>query len=178
MADEFKKATQTPPEPPRFVAAWEIDMPALRDWLTEFYIVTVVQSGLLDPVYQQVVGQISFDSLPDPEATTIARAQATANEAWRELERFKNVVFGGSATISGTDTTASVAFDFELASTDYSVTVTPTNGSGSPSVDAFRIIVVTKGVGGLGFGVTGAPGVGNSVTYDYQVIGKVPDTTT
>lgn len=178
----FKKATQSPPEPPRFVGTWQIDMATMRDWLTEFYLVTVIQSGLLDPVYQQVEGEISFEKLPDPQATTTARAQATANAAWEAGEQFKidleadmkKFAFGGRFTISDGAASASPVFDQDIGTTDYFVTVTPSTATGAPANDAFRVIAVTRGTGGIGVSVAGAPGGGSSVTYDFIVIGKFP----
>lgn len=185
MADEieFKTATQTPPEPPRATGQDVPDQRALIDWMWEFFLATVVTSGLLDPVYQQTVGEISFEKMPDPQATTIARAQATANEVWTELEQLKTdlppllrkFAFGGSFTISGASTSGNPVFPADLGTTDYFSVVTPTGATGSPANDAFRIVVQTKGSGGIGVGVAGAPGVGNSVTYDYIVIGPFPD---
>lgn len=180
---KFKDSTQTPPSPPRLTGVAAQDTVALRDWLWQFYLATVVVSGLLDPVYQQIVGEISFDQLPDPEATTIARAQATANAAWTAGEQFKfdlqNLLsrwtFGGSFTIANGNTSAALAFPFEIGNTNYHAVVTPTGGSGAPANDAFRITTITKGTGGMGVGVAGAPGGGNSVTYDYIVVTAFPD---
>ncbi len=182
----FKQATQTPPEPPRLTGQAQNDLAALRDWLWQFYLSTVVQSGLLDPVYQQITGEVSFDQLPNPEATTVARAQLTANRAWEAGEQFKvdlkpilsRWTFGGSFTISGTDDEGNPVFDFDLETTDFFVTVTPTGATGTPANDAFRVIAITKGSGGLAVQVAGAPGVGNSVTYDFIVVGQLPDLNT
>ncbi len=184
MADDKLRAkvTQTPPAPPRLVNDWKVDMPAMRDWLAEFYLLTVVSSGLLDPVYQATQGNISFSALPDPEQTTVGRAQKTANLAWEAGEQFKEdleadikkFAFGGTFTITGAATSASPVFDQDLGTIEYFATATPSSGTGTPANDAFRVIAQTKGTGSIAFTVAGAPGVGNSVTYDYIVIGKFP----
>ncbi len=176
------QVTQTPAGPPRFMTDWKIDMPALRDWLAEFYLVTVVQSGLLDPVYQQTTGVIDFEHLPDPTNTTIARAQKTANLAWESGEQFKEdleaimkkFAFGGRFTISDGNVSGNPVFPNDVGTTNYFVTVTPSTAAGAPANDAFRIVATTRGTGGIGVSIAGAPGVGSSVTYDYIVIGVFP----
>lgn len=179
----FKKATQPPLEPPRLTGEPQTDLASLREWIWSFYLQTVIQSGLLDPIYQQVEGLISFDVLPDPQATTIARAQATANAAWTAGEQFKvdldfnlrQWIFGGTFTISGGATSASPVFANDIGTTDYRATATPTGSTGVVSNDAFRVVQQTKGTGGIAFSVAGAPGVGASVTYDYIVVAILPD---
>ena len=57
--------------------------------------------------------------------------------------------------------------------------ITPTGATGgSPSNDAFRVIQITKGSGGMAVFVAGAPGAGITVSYDYIVIGPNPNLTT
>lgn len=184
----FKKnASEIPLGPPRFIGDWTVDQKQLVNWLADFIKITVTQTGLLDPQYQQTVGTISFDKLPDPEATTIARAQATANKAWESGEQFKidleNALglfaFGGSFTIGPGTNQGNPIFKFDLKTTDYHAVVTPTGATGgSPSIDAFRIIQITKGSGGMAVFVAGAPGGGATVSYDYIVIGPNPNLTT
>lgn len=183
----FKKsAAEIPLGPPRTTGDPATDNKQIVSYLADFYRITVIQTGLLDPQYQQTVGEISFDKLPDPEATTIARAQATANKAWETVEQFKFdlenalglFVFGGSFTIGPGTNQGNPVFPFDLGTTGYHATVTPTGATGgSPSNDAFRIIQITKGSGGMAVFVAGAPGGGATVAYDYIVVGPRPDLT-
>lgn len=184
----FKKTSDDLPlGPPRFTGEWTTDQKQLANWIADFVRICVVETGLLDPQYQKLVGEISFDSLPDPEATTIARAQATANKAWEAGETFKADIetklklfaFGGSFNIVGTSNQGNPIFEFDLDTTAYHAVVTPTGATGgSPSNDAFRVIQITKGEGGMAVFVAGAPGLGITVSYDYLVIGPHPNLTT
>lgn len=184
----FKKTSDTIPlGPPRFTGDWATDQKQIANWIADFVRIAVSETGLLDPQYQKTVGQISFDNLPDPEATTIARAQATANKAWEAGETFKAdletalqlFAFGGSFTIKDTGNQGNPIFTYDLKTTDYHAVITPTGATGgSPSNDAFRVIQVTKGSGGMAVFVAGAPGAGITVSYDYIVIGPNPNLTT
>jgi hypothetical protein len=181
-----RTGNEIPLGPPRFTGDWKNDSRQMANWCADFIKVTISETGLLDPQYQQRVGEISFDKLPDPQATTIARAQATANKAWEEGEQFKvdleghldKWIFGGSFQItSGTDQ-GNPVFPLDLETTDYHAVVTPTGATGgSPSADAFRIIQITKGSGGMAVFVGGAPGGGATVSYDYIVIAPRPNLT-
>jgi hypothetical protein len=70
------------PPPPRLYGDWQIDWQTVNDYFTDFYNSAVVQSGLLDPAYQATAQTINPSSLPSPDNTTIATAQATANAAY------------------------------------------------------------------------------------------------
>ena len=70
----FKKTSDDLPlGPPRFTGDWTTDQKQISNWIADFVRICVVETGLLDPQYQKTVGEISFDKLPDPQATTIAR---------------------------------------------------------------------------------------------------------
>lgn len=184
----FKKTSDDLPlGPPRFTGDWQTDQKQISNWIADFVRICVVETGLLDPQYQKTVGEISFAKLPDPKATTIARAQATANKAWEAGETFKAdlentlklFAFGGSFTIGPLTNQGNPIFEFDLKTTNYHAVVTPTGATGgAPSNDAFRVIQITKGSGGMAVFVAGAPGGGATVSYDYIVIGPHPDLTT
>lgn len=183
----FKKTSDEQPlGPPRFTGDWQTDQKQMANWIADFVRICVVETGLLDPTYQKTIGEISFDKLPDPGATTIARAQATANAAWEAGETFKadletalkTFVFGGSFTITGAANQGNPVFTYDIGTTDYHAVVTPTGATGAPANDAFRVIQIGKGTGGIAVIVAGAPGVGNSVTYDYIIVGPTPNLTT
>lgn len=76
------------PTPPRATGDPATDMRAIMEWANAFYRALVVESGLLDPSFQQ--GEpppFDADNLPQPTSTSISRAQQTANAA---IEALKN----------------------------------------------------------------------------------------
>lgn len=174
MAFKPRDPTANIPSPPRLEGDWAKDAMALRDWLAQFFYAAVLQSGLLDPAYQASgADDIDENNLPDPAATTIARAQETANLAVHLIASTwaARLPARGTFTIEGTADAASVAFGKDIGTTDYDVLITPQTYEGSPSVDAFRIIKITNGTAGFAVEVTAAPGSGTSITFAYIVIG-------
>jgi hypothetical protein len=174
---EARSSVVVIPTPPRFTGQWEQDVKALQDWQQRFYIATVQESGLLDPSYQASGGEgIEADNLPDPTATTIARAQATANLAVTMVEALgelwgSRIIKTGNFTVENTSDLASVVFDVDLGHTDYRIMHAVETYAGAPSLDAFRVIAITKGTGGFTAEVTAAPGAGTSVTFAYTIVG-------
>lgn len=167
---EFKarETSKVPPPPARLTNNAEVDLLSFQQWMSEFYLTTVLETGLLDPTYQASGGDdIDVDNLPDPVATTIARAQATANLG---VELASRLVTMGRVTIEETEDTGSVTFDDELDDDDYYVLMVSSDYTGSPSVDGYRIIKQTRATTGFAFEVTAAPGAGTSITFDYFVM--------
>lgn len=166
--------SRIPPQPPRITGQYEQDSIRLRDWTASFYEVAVVESGLLDPGYQETVGLISFTSLPDPTQTTIARAQKTANLAWEALEQYKidsgvDAVRSGSFVIADAADTASVDLTPELSNANYNIVVSAVDRAGGPLIDSFTVVGVTKGVANFVVEVFAAPGAGKSVTFNWML---------
>lgn len=64
---------------------------SLIGWMNDFYRSTVTESGLLDPSYQATAGTFDPDALPDPENSSIAKAQQTANEAYALAQEAKTL---------------------------------------------------------------------------------------
>jgi hypothetical protein len=92
MADQ----TVVPPPPridfdPNDVASMAGAVRSLLGWVNDFYRSTVIESGLLDPDYQSTAGTFDPDSLPDPADSSIARAQQTANEAYKLAQEAKQL---------------------------------------------------------------------------------------
>jgi len=166
MADSFraKSSIATIPPPPRATGNAEVDARALTEWTNNFYTAAVIESGLLDPEYQASGSdEVDYSKLPDPTATTIARAQQVANTAIRRSA-------SGFFTISDTNSQATVEFDAPLEDENYHVTASPTAFTGSPAVGAFSIAAVSKSASGIGVALAAAPGAGTSVTFDFIVL--------
>lgn len=71
------------PTPPRPTGDTQKDIAALFAALNEQHKALVVESKLADPAFQGTAETIDTANLPDPANTSIATAQATANEALR-----------------------------------------------------------------------------------------------
>ncbi len=159
--------------PPRRSGNAETDAANMVDWLWTFYQATVNESGLLDPTFQASAGRIDPDNLPDPANTSIARAQATANDAYRtaiDAAGGKNRLYqSGTFTIQGATDSGSVVFDQQTADTNFTVIVTVSDSSGGPTVTSLQVVRVTKSTGGFAVLLFAAPGAGKSITFDYAV---------
>jgi hypothetical protein len=82
------KNTVVPPPPridfnPQDVSSMASAVQSLIAWMNDFYRATVVESGLLDPSFQSKAGTFDPNNLPDPTDSSIAKAQQTANEAYK-----------------------------------------------------------------------------------------------
>jgi hypothetical protein len=66
--------------PPRTTGKAEQDLPILIDWLWSAY--QVIQQSVAYINSQINTADISFANLPDPQTTTLAQAQQTANDAY------------------------------------------------------------------------------------------------
>lgn len=160
-----KSGVNSPPPPPRLTGTLSIDMVALREWVWQFYQATVIQSGLLDPAFQSDPGTFDPNNLPDPSNTSIARAQDTANHAFRDLPQLL-----GQATLSNTNNTITFTFTSAQANASYSVIVQPVGFTGSPNSGAFIVIEVSKTETAFTVTLDSSPGAGTSVTYDLILI--------
>lgn len=187
MADDFKprRTDVNIPNPPRQTGQTEQDMRSIIEFLTQFFRTTVLETGLLDPNYQASGADFEdLSQLPIPEATTIARAQKTANLIvklyWPEIQKAERqarqrVPYGGTLTISGADDTATTAFDAELPDANYRIALTCTGYTGNPATNSFIVIQVQKTAGGFAFETLAAPGAGATVVWDWLIVRPVDE---
>lgn len=100
-------------------------------------------------------------------------AQSTANGAQSGVNNI-NLILGrwqrGTITLNAADTGASPTFGSAQPDTAYSVILQPMSSTGTPAVDAFIVTSKSYSTGGFSFTVNGAPGVGSTVTYEWQVV--------
>lgn len=160
------------PTPPRLTDDKDINVIMLHKWVHDFYSATVVQSGLLDPDYQGDAGTFDPDNLPDPEDSSIAKAQDTANRAY-ELAAASDALktlLSFSFTLSGTSNQSTATFGEALSTADYVAIVVPTSYTGSPASGAFIVVGVTKSEESVIVTFSTAPGVGATVTYDVIIL--------
>lgn len=81
------------PSPPRPSGDPASDIIALTRWLNDFYNTAVRLSGLLNPNFQATPDTFDANNLFDPENTTIANAQLTANLAYNRLSGALETLF-------------------------------------------------------------------------------------
>lgn len=169
---EFRPRTsrKIPPPPPRITGDAEVDIAALRDWFQQFYQIAVVETGLLDPSYQSGDVTIDLANLPDPIFSTISRAQATANAVYDALVR--GTQQSGRFTISGTSDTTTITLTPALPNDDYRVIVNASDFTGTPPIDSFQLIRVTRAPDAFAVLLFAQPGAGNSITFDYLVTAR------
>lgn len=173
QSGQIRTSRRVPPPPPRITGDAEVDLAALRDWFQQFYQVAVIETGLLDPVYQSDAPEIDLSDLPEPSRTTIARAQATANTVYRTLE--KGVFQRGEFVIADTNDTVTIdlrePIEFDEGE-PYGVMITPVDFDGSPAANAFTVIRVTRESTGFAMLLLAPPGAGNSITFNYLVTAR------
>lgn len=154
--------------PPRLTGDAQRDMIAQSSYLADLYRVlfeqnTFATQGEIDESVTQAV---------DPATATAATAQTTANSALStaqgartELDSFD----GGSTSVSGASISGSVTFGTAQADDAYRILMTATASTGAPGVNARVVVAVAKTAAGFTFDLGAAPGLGNSVTFDWHL---------
>ena len=157
------KAKQFAPTPPR-----QGDQRTLNEYLYRlFQNVFVDKTVLVAEVENAAPATLNPDALPDPTEATIAQAQQVANAAYALLrDNFK----AGTFTVSGASASAVVQFSRAFADTNYFVTATRRAITGAPAVGSDQIATITKATNQVTFTTQAAPGVGNSVSFDFHAI--------
>lgn len=164
MATKFS----APPKPPRLTGDYKADVVSLNNWLWAFFTTTVLESGLLDPAFQANAGTFDPAHLPDPTATSIAKAQDVANRAYAGVTRA--AVFLGNATLADPNNVLTFTFASPMANANYHVIPVPAGFTGSPGASAFVPISITKTAASFTITFAAAPGPGNTVTFDLVVL--------
>lgn len=80
----LRQSREPPQPPPRLLGDYARDMTAMQEWMKQLHM-SLLQSGLGDPVYQFAAVDIDPDAPPDPKLTTMGRSQATANMALQKV---------------------------------------------------------------------------------------------
>lgn len=169
------RRTAAVPTPPRTTGDQAADLVAQINWSNDFYRATVVESGLLDPAFQSDADGFDAESLPDPEASSIALAQKTANEGFTAAASARAIADQALAgavllitpfTLSDADNQVTITFTTPFADADdYRVLCQAVDFTGTPAVDAFVVVKVDRTTTTIVITIAGAPGLGNSVTF-------------
>jgi hypothetical protein len=163
------------PTPPRTTGNQEADLFAQINWANDFYRATVVESGLLDPEFQADASAFTAESLPDPEASSIALAQKTANEAYNlgAATAAKAVLLITPFTLEESDNQIAVTFATAFAGADdYRVMCQTVDFAGTPAAEAFIVTRVERTAAGFTVTLADAPGAGASVSYLAFIFGN------
>lgn len=166
--------------PPRTTGNAQQDFPIIVDWMYRAY--QVIQQSVAF-INAQVTDNPDLDinDLPNPETTTLAQAQSTANEAYALASQADNkadeitesslkVLLSDTFVLNDSFNEATVTFTEAQADTDYQVIVQAKETTGTPPVGAY--IVQSKEYNTDDFIVTmnSSPGSGNSITFEWQLI--------
>ena len=166
--------------PPRTTGNAAQDFPLVIDWIWRTYQVIQQAVNFINNQIQKNP-DITVTDLPDPQTSTVAQAQLTANQAYQIATNAKNTadnlseilsrnVFG-TVTVTEADTTAVVTFSEAQPDTDYSVILQATTSAGTIATpDPFIIISKTYNQNDFSFTLRDAPGAGNSITFGWTLI--------
>lgn len=152
------------PPPPRLTGRAENDVVGLVAWMNDFYRAAFLEGAFATP--DDITDAVDPTSATAQTAQTTANsAQAAANAAQAELDTMD----AGEFTISGAATTATVTLTDQQEDTDYFVVITAVASTGSPGVNARITLGVVKTVNDFVVTIGAAPGVGNSVTFNWHL---------
>lgn len=221
--------------PPRSTGNAQSDLPLLLNWLTRAYQVITQSVAYIN----QQVNEPDFNpvDLPDPQNTTLAQAQDTANQSYTLASQAKDIAdeakttadsaqddatqaladaaaaqitantaatnaasalaaaasalaaaiaaqnsanqalaifsrFEKGSFVVGAASTGGVVTISAQPDTAYTVNLQALTSTGTPPIDAFVVTSKSYTTGNFTFTVGAVPGVGNSVTYEWQLIRK------
>lgn len=183
----------TPTPPPRFTGDQKTDTYSMFQWMEQFYTNVVRDQEYttqvdvdttVDPVNASaasaqatantaLTNAATAQTAADAAQTSANSAQSTANTANSTANANKTTLDAqnsGSVTISGTSTTGVVTLSPAQADTSYYVSFGQSAISGTPAADSYIIESYSKATGSFTITLKAAPGVGNSVTIDWNLM--------
>lgn len=159
--------------PPRTTGNAQMDIPILVDW---FYKAYLAISRAIAFINGQVAANpdITITDLPNPSNSTVAQAQTTANEAYilatvLKQDIQKGQVFG-TFTITDAADSATVTLDADQPDANYRAIIQAVSVTGAPDPSSYNVKSKSYGTGSFSVTLVTAPGVGNSVTFEWQMI--------
>lgn len=157
--------------PPRTTGNIQQDMPILINWFWRAY--QVIQQSVAYINSQVANPKFNVANLPDPNNTTLAQAQTTANNAYNlantASKRIDGLIFGTFDVVDAS-TGSVVTFTTPQLDNNYRVEVQAIGSVGTPTIDAFVIAQKTYTAASFTVIMFGAPGVGNTVSFEWQLI--------
>lgn len=136
------------PRPPRIDGLPpEIAIQSLSEWLQTFY-----DANFVGAVHTS-----------DEAFNAAQAAQATADTANNRTSPWKT----GTLTISGASASGSFLFDANEQDVNYALIVVQSDFSGTPAAGSSVVTRHTMDIDGFSIDIDTAPGVGNSVTFNW-----------
>lgn len=152
------------PPPPRLTGKAENDVVGLVAWMNDFYRAAFLDGAFATP--EDVTDAVDPTNATAQTAQTTANsAQAAANAAQAELDTMD----AGEFTISGAATTATVTLTDQQADAAYYLVFSAVASTGAPGVNARVVIGASKTVDDFAVTIGAAPGLGNSVTFNWHL---------
>jgi hypothetical protein len=187
MADtttDKSTAVQPPPPPPRLAGVPEQDLLTIAAHLSEIYQNQFVNFQVTKIITGYDPSKFDVTKLPDPALTTLGQAQKTANEAYALASAAKASVdpvaakidamrywCHGEITISGAVNSIDYAFGTSEAQPDanYNIVFSSDRFTGTPPFESTQVIKCVRAADKFTVSVNAPPGVGNSVTLQWQL---------
>ncbi len=140
-------ADVTPPEPlerpPRTTGNAQQDFPIIIDWMWK--------------AYQIINASVSYIT------TQVENIGNIEN-------KIKDSLISGTVTVSGTNSSGAVDFSTAQADTNYVIILQVKTVSGTPATGAYTISSKNYTTAGFTFTILAAPGVGTSITFEWQLV--------
>jgi len=184
MADEVVTTTAKAPiprqleSPPRTTGNIQQDIPLIVDWMFRCYQIIQQAVNYINGQIQDN-GDITATDLPNPQTSTVAQAQTTANQAYtiatnaqKDADALEAIVarnVSGTVTVSDASTGATVNFGTTQPNTNYTVNIQAKSITGVPVSDAYIITGKTYATGNFSFTIKDAPAPGNSITFEWHL---------
>lgn len=158
--------------PPRTTGNSQQDLPILIDWFWRAYQVIQQAVNYINVVVNPNI--IVVENLPDPNGTTLAQAQQTANDAYSLAIQCKNRLDGfiaGTFQTQDADIGVEVTFTNAQPDINYRVVVQAVGIEGTPPVEAFTPKTKTYATDKFTVIFLGTPGDPlNKITFEWQLI--------
>jgi len=176
MVEDKKTVSASIPPPPRLTGDAQTDNLSLMHWVNDFHRIAIVQGGLVQRA-EHLAAQEELADQIDPANATAATAQETANDAALLANTAENkasavlevVETFGQITVSGTATTATHTFETPQVDDQYNIVLTPVSSTGTPDINSALIIGQTYLAESFEIEVNGAPGSGDSITFNWHL---------
>lgn len=182
MAEE----TTAPPiprqleSPPRTTGNATQDFPLIIDWIWRAYqIIQQAVNYINDQIEENP--DITVTDLPNPQTSTVAQAQLTANQAYQIATLARNTAnrvsdilarnAHGTVIVADAADNGTVTFATPQPDANYSVILQAVASAGMLlSANEYVVTSKTYNQNDFSFTLRGAPGIGNSITFGWTLI--------
>jgi len=183
MSDETETTgTNTVLPVPRLTNNPQQDLSAFANWFETVYQALLSIQSFVSSAGDTDLGSFNPNSLPSPGNTSLAQAQATANEAYTlaaglqvALAAVNDIIDAfGTVTVSNTDTEGTVTFAEAQDDATYEIVLTASAETGTPAAGSATVTKQAKTASGFTITLEAAPGASNSVTFSWILRRSTP----